>query len=85
MDFKHLFNFDEIYGKKLLTIAYYSLTAIICLMMLVSFLIGISQIFTTPIIAMVRIAFTIPFGVVAFIILRVICEVIAVYFDKNQK
>ena len=85
MDFKNLFNFDEIYGKKLLTIAYYALAIIIAIFMTLSILTGIIQIFSAPFTAMLRVMITIPLGVVAFLILRVICEVIAVFFDKNQK
>lgn len=85
MDFKNLFNLDEIFGKKLLTIVYYSLTIMIAIAMTISILSGIIQIFSVPFWAMLRIMITIPLGVVAFLILRVICEVIAVFFEKNQK
>ena len=84
MDFKNLFNLDEIYGKKLVTIVYYALSAVIAAMAVISLLSGILQIFTAPFIATMRIMLTIPFAVVAFLVLRVICEVITVFFEKNQ-
>ena len=40
-DFKALLNFDTIYGKKLVTIVYYVMTAVILVNVLVSFISGI--------------------------------------------
>ena len=85
MDFKNLFNFDEIYGKKLVTIVYYALSAVIAVMAVISLLSGILQIFIAPFAATVQIMITIPLAVVAFLVLRIICEVITVFFEKNNK
>ena len=84
MDIKDLFNLDKIFGKKLVTVAYYVLTAVIVLAAMLSILSGIAQVFSSPFMAMLRILLTIPTSVVAFIILRVICEALVVFFEKNK-
>lgn len=85
-DFKALLNFDTIYGKKLVTIVYYVMTAVILVNVLVSFISGIisvagGSVFT----GLGEILFCIPLAIVYFLVLRVVCELVNAIFEHCGK
>ena len=85
-DFKALLNFDTIYGKKLVTIVYYVMTAVILVNVLVSFISGIISVAGGHVfIGLGEILFCIPLAIVYFLVLRVVCELVNAIFEHCGK
>lgn len=84
--FESLFHFDKIFGKKLLLIVYYAVTAAIGVNAVVSFINGIVYLFVgNPLEGLWKIIFCIPLAIINFLILRLVCEIISLFFDKFDK
>ena len=85
-DFKSLINLETTYGKKLVTIAYYVLTGVIAINVLVSFIEGVVAIADGLVVAgLFQVLFCAPLAVVYFIILRVACELVNAIFEHCGK
>mgnify|MGYP003501819135 CR=1 FL=1 len=85
-DVKKLLNLDAPYGKQLVTIIYYVMTAVIIVNSVVSFFAGIVSIAGGKILAgLGNIIFCLPLAIVYFLILRLVCEVINAVLDHCAK
>ena len=85
-DFKALLNFDTTYGKKLVTIVYYVMTAVILVNVLVSFISGIVSVAGGYVFSgLGKILFCLPLAIVYFLVLRVVCELVNAIFEHCGK
>ncbi len=85
-DFKALLNFETTYGKKLVTVVYYVMTAVILINVLVSFISGIVNVADGYVfVGLGEILFCLPLAVVYFLILRVVCELVNAIFEHCGK
>lgn len=85
-DFKALLNLEQTYGKKLVTIVYYVMTAVIAVNTLIDFIGGIANVAKGFVLSgMVDIVFCLPLAIVYFIILRVVCELVNAIFEHCGK
>ena len=85
-DFKALLSLETSYGKKLVTVVYYVMTAVILVNVLVSFISGIVSVAGGNVFAgLGKILFCLPLAIVYFLILRVACELINAIFEHCGK
>ena len=85
-DFKALLSLEPSYGKKLVTVVYYVMTAVILVNVLVSFISGIVSVAGGSVFAgLGEILFCLPLAIVYFLILRVACELINAIFEHCGK
>ena len=85
-DFKALLNLEQTYGKKLVTIVYYVMTAAIAVNALLNFIGGIANVAKGLVLSgLIDIVFCLPLAVIYFIILRVVCELVNTIFEHCGK
>ncbi len=85
-DFKALLNLEQSYGRKLVTIVYYVMTAAIAVNTLLDFIGGIANVARGYVLnGLVEIIFCLPLAVVYFLILRVVCELVNTIFEHCGK
>ena len=85
-DFKALLNLEQTYGKKLVTIFYYVMTAAIAVNALLNFIGGIANVANGLVLSgLIDIVFCLPLAVIYFIILRVVCELVNTIFEHCGK
>ena len=85
-DFKSLISLENVFGKKLVTVIYYVMIAVIAINAVVSFIAGIGMVATGSILAgLGNILFCVPLAVVYLLVLRLACELANTFFEHCGK
>ena len=85
-DFKSLLTLENTYGKKLVTVVYYVMAAVIAVNVLVSFIAGVANVAGGNVIyGLGQIVFCLPLALVYLLLLRLACELVNAIFDHCGK
>ena len=85
-DWKTLLSFDVHYGKKIVTLLYYVMIVLISVNTLCSFIRGILNVCGGEVFnGLCGILFCLPLTVVYLLVLRLVCEMLDLFFDRFDR